>query len=71
MKESKRPRQKVQIRIISQTEMTADQQKSFTTATDSLLTELVQSLDRQLQGEPNGIEEEMAGAAGHRRRPSK
>jgi hypothetical protein len=71
MKGSKRPRQKVEIRIISRTEMTAEQQEAFTTATDSLLAELVKSLDRQVQGDPNGIEEQVAGKARDHRRAAK
>jgi hypothetical protein len=58
MKESKRCRQKTQVRIIARGEMAADQQASFTKATDSLLAELVRSLDRRIQGESNGSTEE-------------
>src|SRR5687768_15015104 len=61
MKERKRALRKTQVRIVSRVEMTADQQVSFTKATDSLLAELVKSLDRQ-KGEPYGhVEEQMAG----------
>jgi hypothetical protein len=69
MKESKRPRHKTHIRI-STGEMAADQQAPFNRAIDSLLAELMRSLDRQ-QGEVNGNFEEQVGrsARDHRGAP--
>jgi hypothetical protein len=57
MKELKRPPQKTHVRI-SKSEMAADQQALFIKATDSLLAELVRSLDRRTQGDLNDYAEE-------------
>ena len=54
MKERKKVIRKSQIAVVSSTQMTADQQASFSAATDALLIELIQKLDRRIQGESDG-----------------
>ena len=72
MKESAQPRQKKRaMRVVSQGEMTSDQQSRFDQAIDALLADLVSSIDRRNQGEDHGsTEKSVAGAQGDRRRPS-
>jgi hypothetical protein len=61
MKEKNLPLQKGQISVICNQQMTPDQQASFSAASDVLLVELIQLLDRRIEGESDGTaEDEMA-----------
>ncbi len=61
MKEKNLPLQKGQISVISNQQMTPDQQASFSAASDALLIALIHSLDRRIEGESDGTaEDEMA-----------
>ncbi len=61
IKEKKFPLQKGQISVIFNQQMTPDQQASFSTASDAMLIELIQKLDRRVWGESDGTaEDEMA-----------
>jgi hypothetical protein len=61
MKEKNLPLQKGQISVICNQQMTHDQQASFSAASDVLLVELIQLLDRRIEGESDGTaEDEMA-----------
>ena len=58
MKEKNLPLQKGQISVICNQQMTPDQQASFSAASDALLIELIQKLDRRLEGESDGTAED-------------
>ena len=61
IKESKSILRKEKISVIANLQMTPDQQASFLTASNALLIELIQKLDRRVQGESDGTaEDEMA-----------
>jgi hypothetical protein len=58
IKEKKFLLQKGQISVIANQQMTPDQQASFSAASDAVLIELIQSLDRRSEGESDGREED-------------